>query len=200
MRQYLIVAVGMLLSACLTTGKRGGDAPLAIYDFGPAPAATITARSVPLALEVRAPLWFDTMGIDYRLLYSDGAHLREYAVARWAGPPAQLVQQRLMQQLAYSYAGQSRSRCLVRLEITEFSQQFTQADKSYGVLQGRAIFFDRSRQPLAEQAIDIREPSPTPNARGGVAALTASVVRMTEVLAVWEDRLTRAGRLRECAG
>ena len=138
MRWFITLLLCLLVSACFTSGKRGGDVAMATYDFGPAvPRLLAEPRKQALAVEVRAPLWFDSLGIDYRLLYVDAARLREYARARWAGPPAQLIQQRLMQQLDLVRAGQGQARCLLRVEITEFSQVFSSPESSKGILRGR---------------------------------------------------------------
>jgi len=188
MRWLATILICSLLTGCFTSGKRGGDSPLTIYDFGTAPASLLEApRKQPLALEVRAPLWFDSLGIDYRLTYVDAARLREYARARWAGPPAQMIQQRLMQKLGYSMAGQGQSRCLLRVEITEFSQSFVSPEYSKGLLQGRAILLDRSRRQLAEIDLKIDKPAPSQDARGGVAALSAAVDQLAADLLAWEQ-------------
>jgi ABC-type uncharacterized transport system auxiliary subunit len=157
-------------------------------------------RKQPVALEVRAPLWFDSQGIDYRLAYEDAARLREYARTRWAGPPVQLIQQRLIQQLGLSMAGQSQARCLLRIEIAEFSQVFATADASRGVLQGRVVLLDRSRQQLAELVLNLEKPSPSPDARGGVTALTGAVDQLAADLADWEGTLLKAGNPGDCFG
>ncbi|MDP2880259.1 MAG: ABC-type transport auxiliary lipoprotein family protein [Azonexus sp.] len=188
MRRLLTLLSCCLLSACFTGGKRGGDSPLAIYDFGTAPASLLaTPRKQPLALEVRAPLWFDSQGIDYRLAYVDVARLREYARARWAGPPAQMIQQRLMQQLDYSMAGQGQTPCVLRVEITEFSQVFVSPESSKGVLQGRAVLLDRARRQVAELGLRIEKPAASQDARGGVAALSATVEQLAADLLAWEQ-------------
>lgn len=190
MRWISCLLCSLLLAGCFTAGKRGGDAPLAIYDFGPSSASLVVApRKIPLALEVRAPLWFDTMGIDYRLAYVDAARLREYAKARWAGPPAQLLQQRLSQQLSLSPSGQGQARCLLRLEITEFSQVFSAPDSSRGVLQGRAVVLDRSRRQVAELSINLEKPASSADARGGVGALTMAVEQLAADIVAWEKQL-----------
>lgn len=187
MRRLLILLLCGLLSACFTAGKRGGDSALAVYDFGPAATSLLAApRKQPMALEVRAPLWFDSLGIDYRLAYVDVARLREYARARWAGPPAQMIQQRLMQQLDYSISGQGQARCVVRLEITEFSQLFASPESSKGVLQGRVVLLDQSRRQLAELDLRIEKMAISQDARGGVSALTATVEQLAADLLAWE--------------
>jgi ABC-type uncharacterized transport system auxiliary subunit len=201
MRGLLTLLFCCLLSACFTAGKRGGDSPLAIYDFGSAPASLLAApRKQPLALEVRAPLWFDSQGIDYRLAYVDAARLREYARARWAGPPAQMIQQRLMQQLDYTISGQGQARCVVRVEITEFSQLFGSLESSTGVLQGRAVLLDQSRRQLAALDLRIEKAAPSQDARGGVAALSATVEQLASDLLAWEKALKAGGDGGVCAG
>jgi ABC-type uncharacterized transport system auxiliary subunit len=201
MRWLACLILCLNLSGCFSGGKRGGDSPLAVYDFGPA-AASLRAvpRKQPVALEVRAPLWFDSQGIDYRLAYEDAARQREYARTRWAGPPVQLIQQRLIQQLGLSMAGQSQARCLLRIEIAEFSQVFATADASRGVLQGRVVLLDRSRQQLAELVLNLEKPSPSPDARGGVTALTGAVDQLAADLADWEGTLLKAGNPGDCFG
>jgi ABC-type uncharacterized transport system auxiliary subunit len=201
MRWLACLVFCLSLSGCFSSGKRGGDSPLAVYDFGPA-AASLRAvpRKQPVALEVRAPLWFDSQGIDYRLAYEDVARLREYARARWAGPPVQLIQQRLIQQLGLSMAGQSQARCLLRIEITEFSQVFATANESRGVLQGRVVLLDRSRQQQAELSLNLEKPAPSPDARGGVTALTGAVDQLAADLANWEKKLLKSGNASGCFG
>ena len=201
MRWLACLILCLNLSGCFSGGKRGGDSPLAVYDFGPAVASLrAVPRKQPVALEVRAPLWFDSQGIDYRLAYEDAARLREYARTRWAGPPVQLIQQRLIQQLGLSMAGQSQARCLLRIEIAEFSQVFATADASRGVLQGRVVLLDRSRQQLAELVLNLEKPSPSPDARGGVTALTGAVDQLAADLADWEGTLLKAGNPGDCFG
>ena len=190
MKKLLGLFCCLLLAGCFTVGKRGGDVPLAIYDFGPSSAEPLVAqRRVPLALEVRAPLWFDTMGIDYRLAYIDAARLREYAKARWAGPPAQMLQQRLSQQLRLSPSGQGQARCLLRVEITEFSQVFSAPTASRAVVQGRVVLLDRSRRQVAELPINLEKTAVTQDARGGVGALTEAVDQLATDLRSWEGLL-----------
>lgn len=202
MRRLLLLLCCLLsLSACLTTGKRGGDTAIASYDFGAAPAALVPVpRKLPLAVEVRAPLWFDTLGIDYRLGYAEPARLREYAVSRWAGPPALLIQQRMMQQLALSMPGQSRTVCVLRFDISEFSQLFTTPQQSAAVLQGRLLLLDRGRRQVAEKNVDIRVPVQQPNAQGGVLGLTSAVDLLNRQILAWEGEWPEAEATRVCRG
>lgn len=200
MRLLLTVLLGLALSGCFTSGKRGGEEALAIYDLGPMPGqlAEPIARKRPLAIEVRAPLWFDSMGIEYRLAYIDLARLREYARARWVGPPAQLIQQRLVQQLGLVPHGLSRASCVLRVDITEFSQIFDTPSASRGVLQGRMQWLDSGRASLAEQTFNLGSAAPTADARGGVSAFSASIEALTASIRSWETALIASGQLKAC--
>ena len=201
MWRLLAVVSCFLLAACYGSGKRGGNNALEIHDFGP-PATEVQARSVrgELALEVRAPLWMDSLAIQYRLLYAEPTRLREYTQARWAGPTAQMIQQRLMQKLSLALAGQSRSRCVLRVDIDEFSQRFETSEASRGVLLVRVQILDRSRALVAARAINVEKPAPTPDSRGGVAALTATVDQLAIDLSAWENELRVSGKLAGCLG
>lgn len=191
----------LLLAGCFTSGKRGGDQGLAVYDLGlPSSRLVSEERKAPLAVEVRAPLWMDSLGVNYRLAYADSSRLREYSQVRWAGVPARLVQQRLMQQLGLSNSGQVGARCLLLVEINEFSQVFASPEQSKGILQGRALWLDRSRRQLAERHLAIEKPAVSQDSRGGVGALQASVEQLTSDLLAWEKQLLASGKIAGCNG
>ena len=195
MRRLMMAACCLLLAACYSTGKQGGDSALNVYDFGPpvrqSPAATLRGE---LAVEVRAPLWMDSMGIEYRLLYADPARLRSYTRARWAGPPAQLIQQRMVQQLGLMPAGQGRTRCVLRIDIDAFAQVFDDPVTSRGQLRGRAQLLDRNRALLTIYEFRIEKPAPSADSRGGVAALTAAVDQLAVDLESWEQAVRATGK------
>ena len=155
-------------------------------------------RRGDLSVEVRAPLWFDSLGIDYRLLYDEPKRLRDYTRSRWAGPPAQLVQQRLIQQLGLMPAGQGRTRCVLRVDIDEFIQIFDTPTTSRGVIQGRVQLLDRSRTRLAGYELRIEKPAASADARGGVAALTVAVDQLIADLLGWEQQLKSSDKAAAC--
>lgn len=201
MRRLVVLFLVLALGACFTSGKRGAERGLAVYDLG-APATRLVEeeRKSPIAVEVRAPLWMDSLSVNYRLGYADPARLREYSQVRWAGPPTKLVQQHLMQQLGLSNSGQVGARCVVLVEINEFSQIFDSPGHSKGVLQGRALWLDQSRRQLAELTLAIESVAVSQDSRGGVRALQATVEQLTADLLAWEKRLAAGGKIRPCSG
>lgn len=199
MRLGILFVLSLLLSACFTAGKRGGDSALAVYDLGPALERKAEHLLLaPMAVEVRAPLWFDSLGIDYRLAYAEPGRLREYSRARWAGPPAQLIQLRLIRELGLIPAGQGRAACVLRFEVDEFSQIFETPSLSRAALQGRVQWLNRGRERLAERLVNIEIPAASADSQGAVSALTATVDRLTAAIEQWEKELLASGQLRSC--
>lgn len=197
MRRFLPLLLALVLAGCFTAGKRG-DAALVIHDLGLPAAAGARPAQLSLALEVRAPLWFDSLGINYRLLYVEPTRLREYARVRWAGPPANMIQQRLTRELGLISAGQGRAACVLRIDIVEFSQVFPAPDVSHALLQGRVQWLDRQRARLAERDVSIQLAAATADSQGGVAALVGAVEQLGGQLRTWEAELLSAGQLAVC--
>jgi cholesterol transport system auxiliary component len=200
MKKIILVSC-LALSACFTAGKRGGDAGPAVYDLGlPAVRQPVVSGGPALAVEVRAPYWLDSLGIHYRLAYAEPGRLRDYAQARWAAPPATLVQQRLVQQLGLTPLGQGGAGCLLRIELDEFSQVFATPQDSRGVLQARLAILDRNRNRLAEQAVNIEKTAPSPDSRGGLTALSAAVAQLGGDIGRSLGEWAGGGRLKACEG
>ncbi|RIX43542.1 MAG: hypothetical protein D3M94_16470 [Rhodocyclales bacterium GT-UBC] len=188
MRRYIAsLLMAASLTACFTAGKRGGDVAPAVYDLGQAgQAVDVVTRRRPMAIEVRAPLWFDSLGIDYRLGYLEPNRLREYSRARWVGPPAQLIQLRLIRDLGYIPSGQAKAACVLRVNVDEFSQVFDKPEESRGVLQGRVQWFDKGRGLLLEKTFNLQTPAPSPDSLGGVAAMSRLVGDLSNSIVEWE--------------
>lgn len=198
MRRSLQSAALLLLvlatSACLTGGRRGGDAAMTAYDLGlPVMRAEAGgAAGTRWQLEVKAPVWLDSAAMVYRLAYADPAQWREFSQARWVAPPAGLLERRLQRLLGYAPAGR-RGACLLRLELDEFSQVFTDPQRSHALLSLQASWFDGERKPLLVKPVRIELAAGT-DAQSGVAALVQAVGSLGEQLAATEKTLSASCR------
>ena len=187
----------------------------ALYDFGPgvvAPASVDRRAPLPpLALaDVEAPgLPEGSNAVYYRLAYTDGQQLRPYSQARWSQPPAQLVQQRLREQLGQRRAilkaddGAAQARepaqgnklpLVLRTELEEFSHLFTGPSDSAGVVRLRATVVELtpSGESLRGQRVFIvQQPAKSANAAGGVAALAAASSQLAGELAAWVEQVAQ---------
>lgn len=201
----------MLLAGCSALPEP--PARPALYDFGPGPvAATPTDRRAlltPLALaDVDATgLPEGSNAVLYRLGYSDAQQLRPYSQARWSQPPAQLVQQRLREQLglrrailkADDGAAQARDTAqggrlplALRVELEEFSHLFTTPTDSAGVVRLRATVVELTpagESLRGQRVFIVQQPARSADAAGGVAALAGATGQVAKELAEWVEQV-----------
>ena len=172
-----------LLAACSSAPV----APAALYDFGLAPATSAGAR-LPTALrvaDVAGPGWMDGNAIYYRLAYAQSQRTDAYANSRWVESPVSLFDARLRN--AAAARGQvvgypSPDVPSLRIELVDFSQVFDRPEASRGVVRLRATV-SLARGVIDQRVVQADAPAPSPDAAGGVTALTqASDKAIGEVL------------------
>jgi ABC-type uncharacterized transport system auxiliary subunit len=198
MKRSCLAFLPLLLAACV--GMPGNVPPVVIYDFGLPAKRLEGSKTWPrLALEVRSPVWFDSLNIDYRLAYEDPLKQREYSGSRWAGAPARLLGQRLRQQFGMVGAPANGTvDCLLRVELLEFSQIFDAPQQSRGVLEASVSLIDAKRRLIDEQRVSIERNAETADAPGGVRALEAASLELGTRVAGWLDDLDQKAALKEC--
>jgi cholesterol transport system auxiliary component len=200
-----------VLLSCLVLGACAAlpDKPVraVVYDFGP---GARTNRATPPAVsaqpavqlgEVHAASALDSTALLYRLAYADAQLLQPYAQARWSMPPAQLLRQRLREALGQQQAvlregdglrvGTQAAR-LLQLELDEFSQVFDGPGASVGLVRVHASVMASAggaRQLLAQRSFVAQQPAPSPDAAGGVRALTAASDQVLTDIAQWLNTL-----------
>ena len=205
---------GFLLSGCSALPDKPVRASL--YDFGPGNlTAQPTTRQAALpALPALAIDDIRTSGgalenqaVLYRLTYQNEQELRPYTFARWTMPPAQLVRQRLREQLGQqrnifdARGGLALNRSqnavlplLLRLDLDEFSHVFTAPDTSVGLIRLRATLIEQAtsgEKLIAQRSIVVQRPAPSADAPGGVRALTAATDAAIEEIDVWLQQTQR---------
>lgn len=191
------------LSAC--TVMKSGPRPN-VYDFGPGavvPVAPGVASLPSMALApVEAPAALDGLAVMYRLAYSDAQQLRPYAQARWSMAPAQLLHQRLSEQLGQRRAviGSGLGMVLpaplmtLHVELEEFSQVFNSANSSSALLRIRATLGQAgarlgTQELVAQRSFVVQRPAHTPDAGGGVQALTDAADAAIVEIDAWVEQV-----------
>jgi cholesterol transport system auxiliary component len=204
-RRAACVVGGMVLA--VIAGCAAPDRPVrpTLYDFGPgatsAQGAGQQAIQPTLVLaDIQSSGSLDGSALLYRLAYADENQLRPYAHARWSAPPAQLLRQRLRQQLARDRVvldpGESAALGrnggvaprVLRIDLEEFSHFFESQAQSWGLLRLRATLTDDTlagEKLLAQRSFVIRRPAPTSDATGGVRGLAAAADAAAEEIAQW---------------
>ena len=204
-RLLTCLALAATLAGC--SGLPDKPTRALMYDFGPGPLATLpSTRQAPLP-----PIAIDdistyggaieNMAVLYRLAYSDAQQLRPYSQARWSMPPAQLVRQRLREQLSQRRAvfsageGAALNRSqnavlppVLKIELQEFSQLFSAPETSVGLIRLRATLINvtpAGEKLLAQRSVIVQRPAPSADAPGGVRALTAATDAAIEEIDQW---------------
>lgn len=166
----------ILLSACASTSIQQQ------YDFGSeltsssaAGTEILSTLKIQLA-EIQAPVSLESAAMLYRLQYENGQELRPYAQSRWSMPPAQLLKQRIKAQInrqggaVLASSDGVKALPLLRLELEEFSQQFSTPNQSQVQLRWRASLI-KNNQLLGQKIFTAQVATETPDARGGAKAM-----------------------------
>ena len=192
MRQLALVLILCAFCGCSLLPSK--ERPKAEFDFGPEPnAASHSAPLSPMQLmvyDVIAPTWMDGTAMYYRLAYENPAVPRPYAESEWVMSPAALLTQRLRSSAAVNGDGGARlvgvhTPAVYRLhsELLEFEQIFDAPDRSHGVARLRATL--EGEGVWAQRTFVIERLAPTPNAAGGVTALTECSNELARLLEGW---------------
>jgi len=179
-RLFTTAILTLLLAGCGSLPKAGPAA--AQYDFG-IPSAQPTAAQPRLRLAgVEAAPGLEGSEMRYRLAYQNPARVFAYTESRWAAPPDKLIAQRLEQRLLPAGAAP----CKLRVTLESFDQVFDAPGNSRGVVRLFATLTEqKSRNPAAQTSITAEHASPSADARGGVAALTAATDDAIARLLTW---------------
>ena len=205
---------GVFLAGCSALPDKPVRASL--YDFGPGnltavPTEQKTALPALPALAIddinTSGGALDNQAVLYRLSYQNEQELRPYTFARWSMPPAQLVRQRLREQLgrqrnifdARGGLALNRSQnavlpLLLRLDLDEFSHVFTAPQASVGLIRLRATLIEQAtsgEKLIAQRSVVVQRPAPSADAPGGVRALTAATDAAIEEIDVWLQQSQR---------
>lgn len=182
------IGCALLVSAC-ALGTHSLE-PQQVFDFGP---PQVALEGVPSAKTVVVPAVdtssrLESSGVAYRLGYAQTNEPKVYANSKWAMPPAELLTRRIRSDLALRMnviaSGTALTDSVLRVELDEFSQIFDSSERSRGVVQFRATLL-RNGKVLGQRSFVADEAAPTPDAQGGVAALSASTGKAVQALGAW---------------
>jgi len=192
MRQLTLVLVMCALSGCGLLPSKAP--PKTEFDFGPEPNAP--ADSAPLSqvqlmvYDVGAPTWMDGTAMYYRLAYRNAAVPLPYADSEWVMSPPALLTARLRSSIAVRPDGEARpvgvhtaAVYTLRSELLEFEQIFDAPDRSHAILRLRVTL--EGEGMWTQHTFTIDRPAPTPNAAGGVTALTECSDELVRRLGEW---------------
>ena len=205
---------GLMLTALLAGCSALPEPPprATVYDFGP---GALPASAAPPAAPLAPLVLLDVGGaaaaegsnaLLYRLAYANAQQLRPYSQARWSQPPAALLQQALRERLgrerivlfvnqaAVQQPDQGRLPSVLRVQLEEFSQVFSSAQDSAGVVRLRAVLADASMTGetlVAQRLFTAQRPASSADAAGGARALAEASAQLADELAAWVQQQGR---------
>ena len=205
----ILACAGMLaLAGCISSGASTAprhygldvEEPVAT----PSSAAQPNSDKVLRIAQIAVPQWLADTAMYYRLAYRNGNRLTAYAYSNWAAPPAALLEAIIQNTFAASGGWQAvvgadnpaAADTSLQLHLEDFSQRFAQPDLSAGVIEATATLIDdQGEQVIAQQHFSVRVPAPTPDAQGGVKALSVASQQLADDLQHWvSTAMNAAGR------
>jgi cholesterol transport system auxiliary component len=138
--------------------------------------------------------WLDSSAVGYRLNYARSNQPMVYANSHWTMPPAELITRRIRSQLATQTnviaTTDSLKDPVLQVEVEEFTQIFDTPEQSHAIVRLRATVV-RDGRVLDQRTFWVEAPAPTPDAAGGVAALTSASNNAISELAAWAGGVLR---------
>jgi cholesterol transport system auxiliary component len=193
MSRLLWVVAFLALSGCHLLGSQ--DSAKTAFDFGVPPSSEAGAgRALPatvIVTSVVAPGWMDNSTMYYRLTYRNAANPLPYANSQWVMSPAALLTQRLRWSVSANDEGggegglSNAEHYVLRGELIEFEQIFDRPNESRGVLRLRATLEQQRNGGRVQRTFTIEKPAPTPDAAGGVWALSLCAGELSDSVADW---------------
>lgn len=161
-----------VLSAC------GGSATVEprTYDLGlDAPVARLAGVRIGT---VRAVAPFEANDMQYRLAYRNAAEVAAYAGSRWAATPAEMFRKQLLRA-----SGDGPAKCVLDIEVQEFSQVFGAKESSDARIELRASLSSGAKS-LARH-FTVVEGNAGPDAVSGAAAVARASNRTIGDIGGW---------------
>jgi cholesterol transport system auxiliary component len=169
---------GLSLILCFLLGACGGSAPTEprSYDLGlQAPTARLPGVRIGA---VRAVAPFESNDMQYRLAYRNAAEVASYSGSRWAATPAEMFRKQLLRA-----SGDGAAKCVLDVEIQEFSQVFGAKESSDARIELRLALSSGAK--ALSRHLTILESNAGPDAVSGAAAVARASNRAIGDIGGW---------------
>ena len=127
---------------------------------------------------VRAIAPFESTDMQYRLAYRNAAEIAAYSTSRWAATPAEMFRKQLQRA-----TGDGPAKCVLEVEIQEFSQVFGAKEKSDVRVELRVGLTSGARAQARQ--FTVVEGDAGPDAVKGAAAVARAVNRAIGEIGGW---------------
>ncbi|MCL1886803.1 MAG: PqiC family protein [Betaproteobacteria bacterium] len=195
----LLVVCCWLLFGCAINSQPSAT----LYDLGPVSSAQtnkVFPPDMPLLVisRVNAPSWLRNTMMYYRQAQVNDQQTLFYTLSRWSMPPPELFRDHLESRIVAAggviegtranKAGQLR----LIVHIEDFSQYFQDDSTSEGRIALRVSIFGKDRL-VAQKSFFHKVPAPSPDAPGGVQALSVAADEVITEILHWIVENRQAG-------
>lgn len=182
-RITLLLAASLLAGCALTPAAPARQ----IYDLGPTQRASVPASTVAWRIaDVTASPSVASEGIAYRLAFQQAQRLEHYRDSQWAAAPADLLTQRLRENLTTPAGCRPAAPGLLAVHLDAFEQVFSQPGQSQVLLRVHATLWPANPALAAQQQHwRLERPAPSADAGGAVRALSQAVDNWLPQIADW---------------
>jgi len=174
MRAAAALVLAVALAGC------GGNAAVTAprtFDLGlAAPAMKFPALR---GVSIRAVAPFDGVEMQYRLAWRHASELADYANSRWAAPPGEMLRKQLLRA-----AGEGVGKCVLEIELHEFTQVFASKEASEARVELRAALTNAAAR-VAARGIAVTEAGAGADAASGAVAMARAAERALGEMAGW---------------
>lgn len=181
MKHLLVALILLLVSGCNILPKTAD-----VHDFG-VPVVTQVSRQTatrqPEPITVDAAKWLYDKRIRYRLLYANPTQVRFYMQDKWLAPPPELFEQLLI-------SSNLPSASPLTVSIDAFEQQFTAPGQANVLMHFTVTMPTDKKNVSREFEFLLRQPCPTPDAKGAVAGFSTLAQAAVGKINTW---ITSAG-------
>jgi cholesterol transport system auxiliary component len=147
-------------------------------------------RREPVAVSFSAAQMLNDTGVIWRV--GDSASPNSYATYRWAAPPSQLVQQRVVERLSAAgpvvQDGVDPRAPLLQVTLIRFEQVYAPDGKSSSGQVALQAVLVRDHRVVDSLQLARGAPAPTLDAQGGVLALRTATDAAASDLTTWVER------------
>ncbi len=169
----IVFSLIFVLSAC---GGSSSSVEPRTFDLGlDAPSARLAGVRIG---PVRAVAPFELTDMQYRLAYRNAAEIAAFSNSRWAATPAEMFRKQLQRA-----TGDGPAKCVLEVEIQEFSQVFGSKETSDARIEARAGLSSGAKA-MARQ-FTVVESNSGPDAVSGAAAFARAANRMIGEIGGW---------------
>ncbi|MGZ4979356.1 MAG: hypothetical protein ACXV8O_19645 [Methylobacter sp.] len=165
---------------------------IARYDFGRLAGPWEFSEFPVSGVDVKTVPWLDTPAMQYRSEIDNAWRRYSYPDSQWAASPGALLERFLVRRILFRQADPKGHGCHLSFLLHELEHTYYKPDVKHVTLEVLAMLLPQPEgKPLAKRAFYIQKATPSPDARGTVAATREAVQSLSSNVDEWLSEIAR---------